>query len=116
MGEVNVVYDITVQMDRLLQKQSDLERSELIKDLNELMEKREILIQQLSGPYTDEDKETGNRLLNLNKKVSIGMNILFNDVKQDLKQLRQQKESNKSYINPYGNMKTTDGLYLDSKQ
>lgn len=116
MGVLNEVYEITLQMDTLIPNPNNLDRTELIELLNRLLDEREALLQNLSGPYADEEKEIGKKLLVVEERVTERMQALFGNVKRDLQQLKQQKKSNKSYINPYGNMKTTDGVYLDSKQ
>lgn len=116
MANVSKVHGLTVSISELLKNPDQLERDLLIEQIEKLLDEREVLMEDMSGPYSDEEKALGTELVKLNKQIQADMDVLFNEIKLDMKELRQRKESNKTYLNPYGNVKTTDGIYLDSKQ
>src|SRR5690625_48633 len=110
------IYDITTNMLKLLNSLDNNNREYIIQEITELIEKRDLMVKEVKPPYSDEELIIGKRVTKLNNTIQAKMDTLFNQVKQDIIQLKQNKSSNLSYINPYGQIKTTDGLYLDSKQ
>ena len=113
MSIVKQSYDCTVKLIQVLQ--SELDRDMRILQVEELLEKRNGLIKGMIGPYSDEEKELGTKLLELEQQVSklmIQEKIL---IQQDIKDLAHKKESNKKYVNPYQNL-STDGMFYDKKK
>jgi len=116
MKSLEQVYEITLQILRLLEENNNRNRNEIIERIDELIGDREHLIKKIHPPYTEKEYQLGQKIVALNEQIKTKMEYLFEDVKSDLKRLNQQKELNRSYINPYGPIKTTDGMYLDRKQ
>ncbi len=44
------------------------------------------------------------------------MNALFTELKQEMQQMKQQRKSTQSYINPYRDVQTMDGMFMDKKK
>ncbi len=44
------------------------------------------------------------------------MKYLFLALKNEMKQVQQQKKSTTSYSNPYKNVQNMDGMFLDQKK
>ncbi|MBO1001549.1 hypothetical protein ACFSKI_16000 [Pseudogracilibacillus auburnensis] len=118
MGRLQQLHDVTVNMLSTLQQleEKKLDRESVIKKMDELIVSRDAIIQKIKAPYTEEEIEIGQQVVQLNEQVKLKMDHLYDDVKSDMKKVKQKKELNRSYINPYGQIKTTDGMYLDSKQ
>ena len=117
MNRVQPVYNKTITILKLLKEQKDNanNREELLKQLNELISARETLMTALGAPYTEEEKVIGKKVITLNIQLEEEMGILFNYIKDDMKKMKQNKDLNYSYIRPYGNPKTIDGMYVDNK-
>ena len=83
--------------------------------MNELIDQREAILVNIQKPYTSEEMELGQKVIKLNEFIKVRMKGLYEDIKLDMKQVQKKKEQNYSYIKPYGELKTTDGLYIDNK-
>jgi len=117
MNRVLAVYEQTEKMLQLLEslKTEETERDDTIAEIDKLIHKRERLIAELKAPYTNEEMAAGRKIIVLNEQLEKEMNLLFNEIKLDMKKVKQSKGQNYSYLNPYGKMKTTDGMYVDNK-
>lgn len=116
MSNVEKVYHITKNMVTLLQQSDEANREELMQQMEKLISKRALLLRDLKEPATDEEHRIGEKIIQLNKYIEKEMKQIFTNIKVDMKQVQQHKESNVSYIDPYRNVQTTGGMYLDSKQ
>ncbi len=115
-GHLLKLYDVSVELKKLSESINRTNRDEALPKVNELINERENLIKDIKGPYTDEEKLIGQKIVKINEEIQKSMEILLTNVKKDIVQLKKNKSSNLSYINPYGETETTDGVYLDSKQ
>lgn len=117
MNRLDSLYKVTEQILTVLTKQYSTvdERTEIISQVNELLEERGTILQQLKPPYTEEEEATGLEVVSMDKVIQEKMDHIFQLIQDDLKQLKQQKNRNKTYINPYKDMKIVDGMYLDNK-
>src|SRR5690625_4810310 len=88
----------------------------IITEAKTLIEERGSMKEELTPPFSEQEKSLGKKIVEINVQIEKKMEILFASLKQDIRKINKQKESNRSYINPYGNIKSTDGMYLDSKQ
>ncbi|GAB3802852.1 flagellar protein FliT [Virgibacillus kimchii] len=117
MNRVKTVYELTVELQHVLNQEiTDKNRAEIIEKTNVLVEKRAAYINQLHPPYTMEEKELGKKLISLNTEVQTKMQWLHDTLKSELKNVKKQKRSNRTYINPYSSMQNTDGMFMDSKK
>jgi len=117
MNKVQKVYEITESIHQLLFNQDQkLEREQLIEQVNELIDQRQKEVDQLAPPYTEEETKLGQKTIQFDEAINEELSVLFKNIQADMKEVQQRKAQNKSYINPYGKLKTTDGMYLDSKQ
>lgn len=91
------------------------ERTIVISKVNNLLEKRELVLEKIKPPFTKEEEVIGGEIVKMDKQISEKMGLIYEAIQQDLKQFKQQKDSNKTYINPYKDMSTVDGMYLDDK-
>jgi len=110
------VYDVTIKLHELLKKATpSKDREEVINELNALIAERGKWMDQLNPPYTDEEKELGEKIYSLNIGIESKMQQLFSDLKVEMKQVQKQKKTKESYTNPYKNVHTSDGTFMDSK-
>ncbi|MEI3607463.1 flagellar protein FliT [Pseudogracilibacillus sp. SE30717A] len=116
MKNLEQLYEISEAILQALENEHATNREQTIQQIDELIGKRETIIEQIKGPYTEDEEEIGQKVVQLNEQIKVKMDALYSQVKEDMKQVKQQKKLNRSYINPYGPIKTTDGMYLDRKQ
>src|SRR5690625_4954682 len=119
MNRVQIIYDLTLKLDRLLDHLNKSNREETIQAIEQLIEERGHKMVDMKAPYTNDEKKIDAKLVQLNESVQKKLEQTVNELKRENKQIQKQKKSNRSYINPYGNrknMRTIDGLYIDSKQ
>lgn len=117
MNQLQKLYDVSKEMERMLhQEVSPKDREAVIEQVNHLVEQRGALLNEIAPPYTVEEMQLGKMLVHLNKEIQAKMDTLFNELKIEMKQAKKQKKSNRTYINPYENVKSVDGVYMDSKK
>ncbi|KPH76703.1 flagellar protein FliT [Oceanobacillus caeni] len=117
MNQLQKVFDITVEMKQILDKDiSSNEREATIEQLNNLLLQREPFLERLTPPFSEQEDLLGKRLVFLNQEVQHLMDQLFSTLKTEIKQMNRQKKSNKNYTNPYHNVHVMDGMYLDKKK
>src|SRR5690625_3312857 len=116
MSRIQTLYDMTKQLERLLdQPIHNTNREAIIKEVNELIEERGEYMNQLTPPYTHEEKMIGQKIVILNESIQQKMNKLFSELKGEMQQMKKQKKSNQSYTNPYNKVNSMDGMFLDNK-
>lgn len=118
MANLNKVYEITLELKQLLVDKpvSSKERETVIEKLNELIEDRGKWMEQLSPPYTEEEKQLGEQIYQMNIGVQENMERIFADLKLEMKQVQKQKKTQQSYSNPYKHVSFSDGTFLDRKK
>lgn len=117
MNRLQPLYDVTVQLKNVLDQDITAKnRGSVIEKVNELVEKRGQFMNDLTEPYTEEEKRLGQQLVPLNEDIQVSMNQLFHQLKAEMKQVKKQKKSNRTYTNPYENVQAMDGMFMDSKK
>lgn len=117
MQQLEALYKVTQQLKEILdQPIAAKNRDAIIEEVNVLIEKRGGMMEKVIPPFTEKEKTIGKEIVALNKQIEEKMESLFAAIKQDMRQVNKQKESNRTYINPYRNTTSTDGMYHDSKQ
>ncbi|WP_164668089.1 flagellar protein FliT [Virgibacillus doumboii] len=117
MSQLHEIYDITKELEKVLnEKVHAKDRDSMIEQVNDLVEQRGQLLNKTSPPFTEAEKQLGKELVHLNENIQVKMNALFDDLKVEMKQVKKQKKSNRTYLNPYEDVKSLDGMYLDSKK
>lgn len=116
MNRLDALYKVTLELKNVLDQDiTSKNREEVINEINVIVEQRGVLMKEITPPYTEKEKKIGQKVVHINEQIEKKMNTLFDTLKHDMRQVKKQKESNRSYINPYGKMKSTDGMFLDSK-
>src|SRR5690625_4158086 len=117
MNRLDQVYHVTKKIEKMLnQSITNKNREDIIEKVTVLIEERGRIMEDLTPPFSEQEKLLGKKVVVLNEQIEKEMETLFETLKQDMRQVNKQKESSRTYINPYGNIKSTDGMYLDSKQ
>lgn len=118
MGRLEELLEMTTEMVDVLEQyeKQSIDRSTTIEKMTTLIERRDEVMNELKPPYTDEEMEIGKKVIELNEQITEKMEQIYKLVKEDMSKVKKKKAYNPSYINPYGNLRTTDGLYIDSKK
>lgn len=117
MDRLADIYEITREMEQLFEQEiSHKNRAAIISEANLLIEKRGNLINKLTHPFTEEEKQTGEKLVTMNDHIRTKMDMLFGELKKEMKQVKKQKSSTRNYMNPYRDVRVMDGMFLDSKK
>ncbi|EON73421.1 flagellar protein FliT [Lysinibacillus sphaericus] len=115
-------------IDQLLQVSANLfkflgdipigeDRDEYIDNINNMLDKRGKIIEKLvqEGFHFDEQNRIHRTLLELDNGIKQRLAVVMDAVKQDMANLQKTKKSEEQYFNPYGNVRTMDGMYYDKK-
>jgi flagellar protein FliT len=117
MNRVQPIFELTVQMQILLEDDiATQERKDVIDQLNMLLLERETFMEQATEPFTKEEIELGKKLVPMNREIEAKMEVIFSEIKDEMKQVKKQKQSNRKYVNPYENIQTIDGMFMDKKK
>src|SRR5690625_7949150 len=86
------------------------------KQEDELIEQRGKLLQDIIPPFTEKEKKIGEEIVLFNEHIQKQMHVLFVELKEEMKQVKKQKKSNRTYTNQYEKMGTEYGMFKDSKK
>lgn len=117
MNRVQPIYDVTVIIQDLLNREiTPQNRPKVIEEVNSLLKQRGLQMESISEPFTKEELELGKKLLPLNEQIQYKMELLFNGLKSEMREVKKQKNSNRKYMNPYEKVQTIDGMFMDKRK
>ncbi|WP_404454287.1 flagellar protein FliT [Virgibacillus necropolis] len=117
MSRLKALFEITKELEGVLnQPITSTNREAIIEQINLLIEKRGSLMDDVIPPFSEEEKMIGKKLVIMNEAIQSKMVEVLNVLKVEMKQLKKQKKSNHNYINPYKDVRTMDGMFMDSKK
>ncbi|MFC4557518.1 flagellar protein FliT [Virgibacillus kekensis] len=117
MNTLKELYEVTEKLDVILSgKITPANRNEVIDQINNMVERRGMLMKDISPPHSEEEKQLGNDLVKLDQEIRKKMDTMFTELKTEMKQSKKQKKSNRTYVNPYKNVGSSDGRYVDSRK
>jgi flagellar protein FliT len=117
MSLVQQIYEVTSKLYELLQIviTDQNHRDKVINEVENLLEIRQQLLSDLKGPFSEEEKELGQQIIEFNKVIDEKLDQLKLDVQTDMNKVKKQKTSNEKYVNPYKNV-SFDGMFFDKKK
>ena len=116
MSSVKALYLVTKQLYDLLHepiKQDD--RDAVIVKVEELLESRHKLIEQIKPPYKSDEKVLGEEVIKLNTVIDEKLSLLKQEIQIDMNHLKKTKTSTNKYTNPYESI-SSDGLFFDKRK
>ena len=117
MEHLDELLKLTEQLRDLLDNEiTSKNREKIIEQTNYLIEMRGKHLQHIKPPFTASEQEIGKRIIHLNTFIQEQMDGLFSDLKVEMKQVKQKKQSNRSYVNPYKSVQSIDGMFMDTKK
>jgi flagellar protein FliT len=113
---VSQLFNVTKELYELLEQPTRKEkRDETIEEIRRLLSQRDVLIQQLQPPYSEEEKKLGMQLVSLNEVINEKLQQLKQQIQQDLNMMKQKKMANRKYMNAYQSL-AIDGMFYDKKR
>jgi flagellar protein FliT len=110
------LFHVTKELYELLHQPAGKEqRDETIEALQRLLDERDLLIQKLQPPYSEEEQELGMQIVSLNEEIYEKLQELKRQIQFDLKSIKQKKIANRNYMNPYQPL-SLDGMFYDKKR
>ncbi|MFD1334149.1 flagellar protein FliT [Oceanobacillus iheyensis] len=117
MNRVEPIFKITKSMQHLLNVEiTNKNREQVIGMLQQKIEEREQMLQDLTQPYSIEEEALGIEVVKLNQQIEMKMNVIFDQIKVELKLMKKKKKFNNSYTNPYQHIQSSDGYFMDNKK
>ncbi|MCY9111710.1 flagellar protein FliT [Bacillus atrophaeus] len=113
MRKTELLYSETKNM--LTHIQGTSESDELVKEIEDFLSKREGLINQISLPLSDEEKNQIKLVLAWDQQIVQEMQRIKLSLKSELHQLKKKRAVHTTYLNPYNNI-TVDGRYYDKRK
>ncbi len=115
MSAVENVFHLNREfLEEMSKPSSKNDRDSLILKINEFLAKREILLKDMKGPYTAEEKQLGLQMIEDEQKIHALLYSLKSEIQQDFSSAKNIKKNAPKYINPYSNM-FTEGAYYDKR-
>jgi flagellar protein FliT len=115
MTAVQHCYDLTKNLLQAVQSINEENRDNVIGKIEELLEKRQAILEQIKPPFSNEEKELGKEIVKMNRALDTNLSLLSNDIKRDMNGLNKKKVSAKKYTNPYESV-NFDGMFYDKKK
>lgn len=114
MTLVKECYEITKQLFNAVQKVTTENRDEAIKDIEEHLAKREVLLPSIQPPFSTEDNRLGQKMISMNREIDAKLKLIQNYVQRDINGLKKKKTSMNKYTNPYESV-NFDGMFYDKR-
>lgn len=117
MSRLDELEQFTKMFKEKLEVQAQKKNKEdLIYLVNKQLADRQQLLDSLSAPYSDEEKQQLKRILKDDQAMQELLDQVFQSIQNNMRQAKKQKTSNQQYLNPYQQVATNDGTYWDKKK
>lgn len=116
MTTINLVYDLTVQLTKLVEQVPDNEgRDYTISNIELLLEEREKLMMDILSPTSKEEYELGQKIIKCNEFISKQFLLIKSEIQSDLTNQKKNRTITNKYMNPYENI-NSDGVFFDKRK
>jgi flagellar protein FliT len=107
----------TKELYDLVQSESfnDSVRDDVIERLDQLLDERQLLLDQFKPPFSDDEKKMGLEILEWNRVIESKLSSFQQAIQRDINGLSKKKSSVNKYVNPYESMQH-DGMFYDKKK
>jgi flagellar protein FliT len=114
MTVVQRCYDLTNDLLQVVQSFNEENRDDVINQIEELLEKRQDILQQIKPPFSNEEHALGQEIVKMNRALDTKLILISNEVQRDMNGLNKKKVSAKKYTNPYESV-NFDGMFYDKR-
>jgi flagellar protein FliT len=116
MSAVEELHSVTKELHYLVNKPfTEENRDEAINEIDRLLAKREQMLAQIKGPYSDEEQQLGKEIVGYNVEINKKLDLMKNNISADLQKISSRKITNNRYANPYESV-NIDGMFLDKRK
>ncbi|MBA2874641.1 flagellar protein FliT [Thermaerobacillus caldiproteolyticus] len=117
---MDLVEELASCSEKLLSilQHSAIGREVQIEQINELLTKRESIIEKLKQAKTNdlEKHPKAAQIVKMEQEIKKGLHQLFTLIKKNIKELNEKKRFHQSYVNPYTHLQTVDGRFYDKRR
>lgn len=115
MGAVSSLLEVTHTLHgHVINGLPKEERERYIERLDELLDQRELLMNEIPVAFTEEEHQMGLTILHLNEVFQPMLDRQLSEIKQDITLMNQKKTHSAHYANPYAAV-SGDGMFFDKK-
>lgn len=115
MNRMQAYNDVSLELLYLLQNLPPIkEDDDYVQPLNELLQKREVLLEVIKPPYSEEEKVIGKSLVQLDIKIQQLLQNRKVRISEEMMKIKQSKKVNKAYANSF-QAPSLDGTYYDKR-
>lgn len=100
---------------RILSVQDESLRDGVVLQTEQLLNKRESLQESIQPPFTEEEQELGQALLELEKALDAKLKFYLKAIRKEIGVHQTKKVSVHAYMDPYSKV-FRDGTFYDSKK
>ncbi len=107
----------TKELYELVQSESfdDSVRDDVMDRLDQLLDERQLLLDQFTPPFSNEEKQLGQEIIEWNRVIESKLTSFQQLIQRDINGLSKKKSSVNKYVNPYESMQH-DGMFYDKKK
>ncbi|UTR16057.1 flagellar protein [Salipaludibacillus sp. LMS25] len=117
MSIIHEVHRVTKELYDHLQQPlpSEEARDDYITKINEYLDERKQLINELRPPETSEEEKLRDDIFSIGEEVNNKLTVIQGTIRIDINKLKKRKQTGRKYESPYES-KTVDGIFFDSKK
>jgi flagellar protein FliT len=115
MSSVRLCHSVTKQLHSTVDGINGENREDVIGKIEKLLEERQILLENIRPPFTDQEQALGQQMMVWNQEIDRNLILLRTEIKRDMNGLTKKKTTAQKYTNPYENMQH-DGMFYDKKK
>ncbi|MFT8318838.1 MAG: hypothetical protein ABF651_11300 [Sporolactobacillus sp.] len=109
------IYALTVELEKWTEQYSATERESWMEHLQQLLNRREALIQKQGRELTDEERALAKTITAKNQKINQNLLTAKQAIINDMSAFKQRKQTINRYRRPYAGP-TKDGMFLDKRE
>ncbi|WP_042350829.1 hypothetical protein [Bacillus massiliigorillae] len=91
-------FEITEQLRQITQLPKDQLQDEQYHEITKCLADREELLQDIVPPFTDEEKQVGKQIVQLNQVIDKRLVEMKKDIAIKIKNLKKKEQSSQSYL------------------
>lgn len=115
MTDVQECFQVTKELLELVKNPiKESERDEKIKQIESLLERRELLLSNIHPPFTEKEKQMGTQMVEWSRLINGLLKKLQLQIKKDIQGLKLKRTTVQKYANPYETYQP-DGFFYDKK-
>ncbi|KLI02821.1 flagellar protein FliT [Sporolactobacillus inulinus] len=109
------IYDLSFELEQLVSGYTREARDPFLAELQQVLDQREGLLNQLPASPSEAERELGKRVQAINRRIDGPLKRIKQEIARDMNQFRQRKQTVNRYRNPYTGP-TKDGMFLDKRE